>query len=73
MKLADFGFAKVVKNKTYTICGTPDYIAPEILTNAGHDAAVDWWSLGVLIYEMMTGITPFYDDNPMNIYKKIIK
>lgn len=72
LKLIDFGFAKVVKKRTYTICGTPEYIAPEILLNRGHSKPVDWWTFGILIYEMHAGHAPFVDDDPMNIYKKII-
>lgn len=72
LKLIDFGFAKVVKKRTYTICGTPEYIAPEILLNRGHSKPVDWWTFGILIYEMHAGQAPFVDDDPMNIYKKII-
>lgn len=72
LKLIDFGFAKVVKKRTYTICGTPEYIAPEILLNQGHSKPVDWWTFGILIYEMHAGHAPFVDDDPMNIYKKII-
>lgn len=59
IKLADFGFAKIVKERTYTICGTPDYIAPEILLSKGHNYAADWWSLGILLYELIVGYTPF--------------
>ena len=59
MKLTDFGFAKVVLTRTYTLCGTPEYIAPEILLNKGHGKAVDWWALGILIYEMIHGILYF--------------
>lgn len=59
LKLADFGFAKIVKERTYTICGTPDYIAPEILLSKGHNYAADWWSLGILLYELIVGYTPF--------------
>ena len=72
LKLIDYGFAKVVKKRTYTICGTPEYIAPEILLNKGHSKPVDWWTFGILIYEMHAGHAPFLDDDPMNIYKKII-
>lgn len=72
LKLIDYGFAKVVKKRTYTICGTPEYIAPEILLNRGHSKPVDWWTFGVLVYEMHAGHAPFVDDDPMNIYKKII-
>lgn len=73
LKLTDFGFAKIVENRTFTLCGTPEYLAPEILLNQGHGKAVDWWTLGILIYEMNAGIDPFTDDDPMNIYQNILK
>jgi len=57
----DFGFAKYIPKKTYTFCGTPLYIAPEVVLNRGHSVGVDHWSLGILIYEMMTGDNPFYE------------
>ena len=73
LKLTDFGFAKVVTTQTYTLCGTPEYLAPEIITNKGHGKPVDWWTLGVLLYEMLVGIDPFSDPDPMMVYQKIIK
>ena len=63
IKLADFGLSKIMleksKAKAFTLCGTPDYLAPEILENKGYDKTVDWWSLGALIYEMLVGYSPF--------------
>jgi len=73
-KLTDFGFAKVVEpgSRTYTLCGTPEYIAPEVLLNKGHGKPVDWWTLGILTYEMIVGQPPFCDEEPMGIYQKIL-
>eukprot|EP00413_Alexandrium_margalefii_P047884 CAMPEP_0204584322 /NCGR_PEP_ID=MMETSP0661-20131031/46272_1 /ASSEMBLY_ACC=CAM_ASM_000606 /TAXON_ID=109239 /ORGANISM="Alexandrium margalefi, Strain AMGDE01CS-322" /LENGTH=324 /DNA_ID=CAMNT_0051593759 /DNA_START=33 /DNA_END=1007 /DNA_ORIENTATION=+ len=72
VKLTDFGFAKVIDHRTYTLCGTPEYIAPEVLLNKGHGKPVDWWTLGILIYEMIVGYPPFVDEDPMQIYQKIL-
>ncbi len=68
LKLTDFGFAKEIDSRTYTLCGTPEYLAPEILLQKGHGKPVDWWCLGILIYEMIVGIDPFSDDEPMAVY-----
>lgn len=72
IKLIDFGFAKIIEGKTYTLCGTPEYLAPEIITNKGHGKPVDWWTLGILLYEMLCGSDPFTDKDPMMIYQKIL-
>merc|ERR1712187_980105 len=68
------GFAKILEpgTRTYTLCGTPEYIAPEVLLNKGHGKPVDWWTLGILIYEMIVGQPPFCDEDPMGIYQKIL-
>jgi len=74
VKLVDLGLAKhIPAGKTWTICGTPDYIAPEIILHEGHNHAVDCWAIGILIYEMMTGTTPFADSDAMKVYQNILK
>ncbi|KAF8859788.1 camp-dependent protein kinase A [Acephala macrosclerotiorum] len=73
IKLVDFGFAKRLGNReTYTLCGTPEYLAPEVIQSKGHTTAVDWWALGILIYEFLTGYPPFWNSNPIEIYKQIV-
>lgn len=55
LRITDFGFAKKIDDKSYTLCGTPEYLAPEIILQQGHNHAVDWWALGVLMFEMIAG------------------
>lgn len=71
-KLGDMGLSKVLKKKTWTLCGTPEYIAPEIVLSKGYGFSVDWWALGILIFEMTAGHPPFTHQNPMILYDKIL-
>ena len=73
VKLADFGFAVYCETQTKTLCGTPDYMAPEIIEKGGYGKGVDWWALGIVLCEMLTGKTPFVADDPIDTYKLILK
>ena len=78
IRLTDFGLSKDgitgpgAEGGTKTFCGTPEYLAPEILDNKGHGKSVDWWSFGTLLYEMLCGLPPFYDTNIQKMYHKIL-
>lgn len=75
VKLVDFGFAKQIGfgRKTWTFCGTPEYVAPEIILNKGHDLSADYWSLGILMFELLTGSPPFSGSDPMKTYNIILR
>mmetsp|Transcript_62602 Transcript_62602/g.183071 ORF Transcript_62602/g.183071 Transcript_62602/m.183071 type:complete len:817 (-) Transcript_62602:89-2539(-) len=73
LKVTDMGLAKFAIGKTYTTCGTPEYFAPEVIRSMGQTRAVDWWTLGILIFELMAGSAPFHADNDMAMYGKVLK
>jgi len=71
--LTDMGLAKQVLGKTYTVCGTADYMAPEILRRTGHARGIDWWALGIMLFIAMSGHSPFDAAEPAQIYRNIVK
>lgn len=75
IKVCDFGFAKKVQDRTFTQCGTPDYVAPEMLMGQGVNQACDWWALGILLYEMIAAVPPFTDPDgeDMTTFSNILK
>ncbi|XP_062548507.1 cAMP-dependent protein kinase catalytic subunit beta-like [Armigeres subalbatus] len=75
VKITDFGFCKVIRDRTWTLCGTPEYLAPEVIQSKGYGKSIDWWSFGILLYEMAAGYTPFYTNSSdhMVLFEKICK
>jgi serine/threonine protein kinase len=73
LKIIDFGLAKMLDSQdtTKTYCGTPEYLAPEMIQQTGHNYGIDWWALGILIYEMRIGVTPFFNKNKNLLLTKI--
>nr|CCA14945.1 conserved unknown protein putative [Albugo laibachii Nc14] len=81
IKLVDFGFAKripytkdgFIHQRSFTLCGTPEYLAPELVLNKGHGKAVDHWALGCLLYELIIGRTPFHHKSQSKMFEKILQ
>ena len=75
VKIADFGLCKEgmgFGDRTGTFCGTPEFLAPEVLTETSYTRAVDWWGLGVLIFEMLVGESPFPGDDEEEVFDSIV-
>ena len=75
LKIIDFGLAKMLddQDSTKTYCGTPEYLAPEMIQQSGHNFAIDWWALGILIFEMRISVTPFFNKTKQELLRRIQK
>ncbi|KHN39096.1 Serine/threonine-protein kinase Aurora-3 [Glycine soja] len=73
LKIADFGWSVQSRSKRHTMCGTLDYLAPEMVENKAHDYAVDNWNLGILCYEFLYGAPPFEAESQADTFKRIMK
>jgi len=75
VKLTDFGFAKIIpsKEKSFTMVGTPEYVAPEIIAKEGHGKAVDWWAFGIVLFEILLGYTPFCGETMDDIFANVVE
>ncbi|XP_019432276.1 PREDICTED: serine/threonine-protein kinase Aurora-3-like, partial [Lupinus angustifolius] len=73
LKIADFGWSVQSSNKRHTMCGTLDYLAPEMVENKAHDYTVDNWTLGILCYEFLYGVPPFEAESQLDTFRRIIK
>ena len=75
IKLCDFSYAKKIESQdlTYSMCGSPEYYSPEMINKTGYNISTDFWGLGILLYEMLIGCTPFTDSDPIKIYQKVKK
>ena len=73
IKVVDFGFAAYLNKESFTFCGTLDYLSPEMVKKQGHSFEVDWWTLGILLYELLVGYPPFYSKSFFQTSDKILK